>query len=152
VTAPRKRGTDARLLLAATAAVIAFGVVVAFVIIVATGGGGKVDPTKPVSLGLASELRKDVEDGGPLFFADPTGGEGVWVDLEGNDLVVYSAVLPGPGKCVVKWRDPRKSYVDCHDRDVKASQLDRYRVTIPKSGNQKGLLLARLDQVVKATG
>ena len=88
---PRSSST---LLLVVTAAVaIGAGLVIAGLLLVATGRGGDA-PKGPFPLGSVEGLRDEVEKS-PVYIADPTGGEGLWLELDGDRFVALAAVPPG---------------------------------------------------------
>ncbi len=124
---------DRRVLVFAGVIVLVAGLAVAGLLFLATGGtrdtpSGK----KPLFLGLRPELVAKIKEGGPLYFASPFGENGFWLDLERGEIVALNLVRPGTKDCQVKWRDPRKAYVDCNDEDLQAADLDRYKITIGK--------------------
>jgi hypothetical protein len=124
---------DRRILLFAGALVVAVGIVIAGLLFLATGGTQDTpSDRRPVFLGLRRELVPTIEKGGPLYFANPFGDKGFWLDVEGGGLVALDIVVPGTSDCIAKWRDPRQAYVDCDDRDLTSRDLDRYHLTIGK--------------------
>jgi hypothetical protein len=122
---------DRRVLVFAGALVVVVGVAVALLLFFATGGTQDSPSSKdPLFLGIDRELHEKITEGGPLYFASPFGDNGFWLDLEDGRLVALSLVKPGTTECIVKWRDPRKAYVDCDDNDLQAQDLDRFELTI----------------------
>jgi hypothetical protein len=117
----------------AGALVVIVGIVVAGLLFLATGGTQDT-PTqrRPVFIGLEPELVDKIEEGGPLYFANPFGDDGFWLDLEDGELVALDIVRPGSEHCIAKWRDPRKAYVDCDDQDLTSRDLDRFEVLVGK--------------------
>jgi len=107
------------------AAVFFFGVIV-------LAGGREADPgpARPLFIGLKRDLTHTIEQGGPVYFANPFAGDGFWLDLEHGRLVALAIDRPGTTGCVAKWKDPRKAYVDCNDHALTSRELDRYRVTV----------------------
>src|SRR5579859_3155200 len=87
--------SDRRVLMIAVVMVAFAGVLVAAALFFATGGT-KGDPaqTAPLYLGLGSELRSEIKLGSPLYFANPFGANGFWLDLEHNQFVALDLVLP----------------------------------------------------------
>ncbi len=123
--------SDRRVLVFAGVLVVVAGVAVAALIFFATGGSQDTPSSRePLFLGIERELKGKIDEGGPLYFASPFGDEGFWLDVEDGNLVALSLVKPDTTDCIVKWRDPRKAYVDCEDNDLQAVDLDRFRVTI----------------------
>jgi hypothetical protein len=121
---------DRRILVFAGVLVVFAGVAIALVLFFATGTQDTASSKAPLFLGIDRELHKKIEEGGPLYFASPFGENGFWLDLEDDQLVALSLVKPGTKDCIVKWRDPRKAYVDCDDNDLQAPDLDRFKITI----------------------
>jgi hypothetical protein len=122
---------DRRILVFAGVLVAFAGIAVALLLFFATGGTQDAPSSKePLFLGINRELIKKIDEGGPLYFASPFGDYGFWLDVEDEQLVALSLVKPGTTDCIVKWRDPRKAYVDCDDNDLQAENLDRFEVTI----------------------
>jgi hypothetical protein len=113
--------------------VVIVGIAVAGLLFLATGGTQDTPSQRtPVFLGLQPELTKKIKDGGPLYFANPFGDDGFWLDREDGALVALDIVRPGSAHCVVKWRDPRGAYVDCDDHDLTSRDLDRFEVIVGK--------------------
>jgi hypothetical protein len=111
-------------------AAVAAGLVVAGLLLFATSRGGDA-PAGPFALGSADGLRRNVREEGPVYFADPTGGEGLWLDRRDGELVALVAVPPGGDRdCTVRWRDSIGSYVDCDDRRYSADELAVYPVEV----------------------
>jgi hypothetical protein len=124
---------DRQVIVFAGSIVAIVGIVVAGLLFLATGGTEDT-PTqrRPMFLGLEPELVDKIEEGGPLYFANPFGDDGFWLDLEDGDLVALDIVRPGSEHCIAKWRDPRKAYVDCDDQDLTSRDLDRFEVLVGK--------------------
>jgi hypothetical protein len=138
---------DRRLLLVTGGLVVLAAVFVAVVLVIATGGSTPVEH-KPLYLGVAKDLHDKIRDGGPLYFANPFGGNGFWLDLDQGDFVALSVVEPGTTDCQVKWRDTRKAYVDCHRRRVDPSTLTHFETTVAETGEAKGGLYIDLRKRV----
>ena len=139
--------SDAKLLLTATAAVVAAGVIVAVVLLFATGRGTSPKKYQPFAAGYAKSIKRDLKDGGPYFFPDPFGGEkSILFALENGEVVALSSVLPGTKDCNVRWRGSIDRFVDCHGDKLTSDQLDRYETTIDAAGQGKGLLYVNLKR------
>src|SRR5262245_60722394 len=122
---------DRRVLVFAGVLVTLAGLAVAGLLFLATGGTQDTPSAKkPLFLGIQRELVKTIKDGGPLYFASPFGENGFWLALEDGKLVALDIVKPGTKDCIVKWRDPRKAYVDCDDNDLQSVDLDRFELTV----------------------
>ena len=129
---------DRRILIFAGALVLAAGLAIAGLLFLATGGTQDTPSNRrPVFLGLRRQLVPQIKKGGPLYFANPFGDNGFWLDVENGSLVALDIVRPGTSDCIVKWRDPRQAYVDCDDRDLTSRDLDRYHLTIGKPDTSK---------------
>ena len=121
---------DRRVLVFAGVLVAFAGIAVGLLLFFATGGTQDTPSSKePLFLGIHRELVKKIEEGGPLYFASPFGENGFWLDVEDGQLVALDIVKPGTTDCIVKWRDPRKAYVDCDDQDLQSADLDRFQVS-----------------------
>lgn len=135
--------SSVRFYLFAAIAAIAAGLVIAGLLWWTSGRGGGV-PSGPFSLGLVEGLQENVEEEGPVYIADPTGGEGLWLDLDGTELVALVAVPPeNPRDCPVRWRDTIGSYTDCADVRYDAEDLDRYLVV-----RREGLLIVDTGRTI----
>jgi hypothetical protein len=139
--------SDAKLLLGATAAVVAAGVIVAVVLLFATGRGASPKKYQPFSAGYAKNIKQELKDGGPYFFPDPfSGDKSILFALENGQIVALANVLPGTTGCTVRWRGSIDRFVDCHGDKLTSDQLDRYETTIDDAGQGKGLLFVNLKR------
>jgi len=128
---------DRRVLVFAGGLVAIAGIAIAALLFLATGGTQDTpSERRPVFLGLERELVDKIDEGGPLYFANPFGDNGFWLDLEDGGLVALDLVRPGTNSCIVKWWDPRQAYVDCNDNDLSSRDLDRYELLIGKLSNE----------------
>jgi hypothetical protein len=143
--------SDRRVLVIAVVMVAFAGVLVAAALFFATGGT-KGDPaqTAPLYLGLGSELRSEIKLGSPLYFANPFGANGFWLDIEHNQFVALDLVLPDTKNCTVKWKGLQNSYVDCHGDKVGIDDLDRYKITQAASGKSGTSVYVDLRKVTAA--
>jgi hypothetical protein len=142
--------SDRTLLLATGAAVVLAGVVFAVVLFFSTGGGQATPKPGPIYIGLASDLRNNVESQGPAYYPHPFGGVGYWVALENNQLVALVARRPGTQSCTVRWVSHLHSYVDCHGDALVSRELDRYELTLPLGGAEAGGVIVNFAKVVPA--
>ncbi len=126
--------SDRQVLIFATIIVIVAGLVAAGLIFLATGGTNDTPKTAPLFLGLEPELSSTIGTGGPLYFANPFGGRGFWLDQENGKIVALAIDLPKNSDCLVKWRDSRKAYVDCNGNKFQVDDLDRYLVSVGSVG------------------
>ena len=139
--------SDAKILLAATGAVILAGLLVAAVLLLATSRASS--PTKYVQFpaGVAQSIKSQLKDGGPYFFPDPFGGDrNILLALEGGTVVALSDILPNTTDCRVKWRGSVNAFQDCHGDKLQSGELARYRTEIGLAGANKGELLVDLRQ------
>lgn len=126
--------SDRQIIIFATVLVLVAGLVVAGLIFVVTGGTKDTPKAAPLFLGLEPELSAKIDEGGPLYFANPFGGKGFWLDAENNKLVAVAIDLPKGSNCLVKWRDTRKAYEDCYENKFQVGSLDRYAVSVGPVG------------------
>ncbi|MEX2100490.1 MAG: hypothetical protein WEB19_03660 [Acidimicrobiia bacterium] len=145
--------SDARLLLTATAAVVAAGVLVAVVLLFATGRNSSPTKYKPFSAGYAKSIKQELREGGPFFFPDPFGGDkSILFALEDGNVVALSNVVPGTKDCVIRWRGSIDRFTDCHNDRHVSRELDRYEATVDAAGQGKGLLFIDLRKKLAAPG
>ena len=150
VSVPASR-SDARLLLTATAAVVAAGVIVAVALLFATGRSNSPTKYKPFSAGPAKAIKQQLQDGGPFYVPDPFGGnKSILFALENGRVVALSNVLPGTKDCSIRWKGSVNRFQDCHGDRFTSEQLDRFTTTIDAAGSAKGLLLVDLQQKLPA--
>ena len=127
--------SDRRILVIAFAMVTFAGILIAAALFFATGGGkGEPKQTGPLYIGLASDLRSSINLGSPLYFANPFGGNGFWLDREAGKFVALDLVLPNTNNCQVEWKGRENSYVDCHGDKVGKDDLQRFKVSLAQSG------------------
>jgi hypothetical protein len=146
---------DVRFFVITVVAIVVAGISIAAILWVLTRQGQ--DPsTKPsdyvaFSAGNAETLTRQVQEGGPVFFADPLAGEkGFWIDREQGELVAISVNAPGKDACTVRWRGSIDRYQDCDGVRYTSEQLDRFTTNVPTTGKQKGLFLVDLRRVIPA--
>jgi hypothetical protein len=121
----KPRWSSTPLLVITAVLAIGVGLIIAALLLVSTGRGGDA-PKGPFLLGSTAGLREEVEKS-PVYIADPTGGNGLWLELQGDALVALSAVPPGnPDDCTVRWRDSVGAYEDCHGDRYDSEELARY--------------------------
>jgi hypothetical protein len=129
-------------------AVLVAGLLVAAAILLVTGRAKTPKPTKPIPFGVARSVRQLVEDGGPVPYAGTSGDDGFWVAIEDGKLVALVVQQPDLG-CNTKWRGSIDSFV-CGGEKVRSTELERYKVVIPTSGDRKGNFLVDLRTVLPA--
>lgn len=144
-------GSDRRALLFAVASLVVAGVVVAATILFLTRSGSEsLDENEPFSIGEADALESDLEDGGPFYVPDPFGGDGFWVALESREIVALVLDAPGRDDCAIRWVGRRDRFEDCDDQPLETSELARYELTVPESGDREGQVLIDLQIVEPA--
>jgi hypothetical protein len=116
------------------------------VLVFATGGS---TPSKkntgPLYLGEASGLRDALDEGSPLYFANPFGGAGFWFDREDGDFVALDVRVPNSTSCNVKWIGrSTNAYVDCNGDHLQSEELARYPVEVGQKGKRKGSVFVDL--------
>jgi hypothetical protein len=117
------RSSDAKLIVAATLAVLVAGFLIAGGALIATRGGGNV-VCNELRIGSAADLRRTLQNGGPYF---QTGGAscGFWLAIDDNDIVAYKVKQPDGCTLLLK-----RDHWECGGRTVPASELAQYPVTI----------------------
>jgi hypothetical protein len=130
--------------------VVLAGTFFAAVLFFSTGGTTPPPKPGPIYIGLASDLHNLVTSGGPIYFAHPFGGTGFWLDLEHGHLVTLVARRPGTKSCTAKWESHRDAYIDCHGTKLDGEQLERYKLTVVTSGNEKGGVVVDFAVVLPA--
>ena len=134
---------DLPLLLFAGAAVAAAGVAVAVLLVVSTGreGGSTPEKPQPFEAGLASNVEDSVRDEGPYYIADPFGGDdSIVFALEDGEVVALAVNQSDQPGCSVKWKDQLDKFV-CGNQRFDSPELERFEVTVPKAGPDKGILI-----------
>jgi hypothetical protein len=96
-------------------------------------------------IGPRPDLERSIAEGGPLYFANPFGGRGFWLDREAGELVALDVGRPGDVGCSVKWKGRVNSYVDCDGERLTLQELARYDVQVLTRGARKGSVLVDLD-------
>ena len=83
-----------------------------------------------------------------MAYAGTTGDTGFWLAIEDGKLVALKIRKPGTSDCNVRWAGSVDSFVDCDGKQVRTSQLARYRTEIPQTGGRKGKLLVDLRTTI----
>src|SRR3954447_8330141 len=128
-----------------TVLVLVLGVIIAAAILLITGRAETPKMEGLIRFGQARSITEKARDGRPFAYAGSTGDTGFWVALEDGKLVALKIRKPGTKGCNVIWRGSRNAFVDCNGNPVKIDQLARYRVVIPKKGDNKGQFLVDLS-------
>jgi hypothetical protein len=137
--------SDAKLLLMATAGVLAAGLLVAAVLLLATGRAASPTKYKAFPAGDAASIKSDLKSGGPYFFPDPFGGNrNILLAVEDGKVVALSDIKPGTKSCRIRWKGSVNAFVDCDGDKLKSTDLARYQAVVGKVGVDKGELLVDL--------
>jgi hypothetical protein len=118
----RQRNADAKLIIAATVAVLLAGFVIGAGLFVAANDGDRTSCGR-YPIGPADSLREDLERS-PSF---QTGGAACafWLALDEGDIVAYKVDQPGDCELNIS----REQFV-CDDEAVDTATLDQYPVSI----------------------
>lgn len=142
---------DVPLILMSAVIVIVAGLLVAGAFLFLLDSGETADPGEPVRIGLAESIRSEVEEGGPFFVADPTGGQrAFWIAEEDGELVALAVGIPDREDCTARWKGRDETFVDCDDVPVETTELDRYRLSVSTAEDDEGALLVHLDTLLPA--
>jgi hypothetical protein len=137
--------TDTRLLIGAGAAAVLAGIVVAVVLLLATSQADSPTEYEPFAAGPVRQLRKDLRDGGPFYFADPFGGnKSILFSLEGDNVVALATHTPDDEDCRVRWRGRIDSFEDCHENRLRSEQIGRFVTTVESRGGQGRIVFVDL--------
>jgi hypothetical protein len=128
---------DRQLLLVTGSFLAVAAVLVAMVLYLATKQNDSDTKRRPFFIGLERSLKKSIREASPLYFANPQGGDGFWLDIEDGELVALVLDRPGTKDCVVKWREQRNGYVDCEGNVLQSPQLDRHELTVGPRGKDQ---------------
>jgi hypothetical protein len=137
---------DRKLMLITGIVVIAAALFFASVLVFATGSS---EPTAnrnaPLYIGPKRDLVTTLNEGSPLYFANPFGGRGFWLDRENGELIALDVGSWGDVGCSIKWRGRINTYTDCHGNHLTIDQIARHPVTEIEAGTRKGSVLVDLD-------
>jgi len=137
--------TDRRLIAVTALTVVLAAAFFAAVLILASGGGSKhVRETSPLYLGPRTDLKASLDLGSPLYFANPFGGRGFWLDREQGRFVALDVGVPGDTSCSIVWRGRINTYLDCKGRHLSSDQMARHPVSVSIAGVTKGGVYADL--------
>lgn len=137
---------DVRLLIATGIAAIGAGLVVAALVIRAAGGPKVVSEAEPVEVGIASNLERQIREGGPVLFPDLARGDrAFYVTLVDGKLAALHAYAPGQGTtCSVEWDRKALRFEDCEARPVDPHALGRLALTTEGGSNDPVVVDPRL--------
>jgi hypothetical protein len=122
VATARSFKSDAKLIIGATVAVLLAGFLIAGAALIASGSRGSlVCPS--LNVGSASDIRRTLTNGGPIF---QTGGAscGFYLALVDGNIVAYKAEQPG---CTLQLK---RDHWECGGHTVPDDQLAQYPVSI----------------------
>jgi hypothetical protein len=124
----------------------------ASVLVFATGGGHHVPSDKqgPLYIGPKPQLVETLDQGSPLYFANPFGGRGFWLDREQGQLIALDVGLPSDTSCSIKWKGRINTYTDCRGGHLTKDDMARHPVSVVQSGKQKGSVYVDLRKLQPA--
>lgn len=138
--------SDRKLILITTAVVIAAGLFFASVLIFATGTSSpSSEADGPLYVGPKSDIVLKLDEGSPLYFANPFGGRGFWMDREDGELVALDVGRYDDPECSIRWRGSKGSYIDCDGNRLDKRDMARHPVNVKTAGKQKGGVFVDLD-------
>ncbi|MBM3659750.1 MAG: hypothetical protein FJW95_09655 [Actinobacteria bacterium] len=137
---------DRKLVLITSALVIGAGLFFASVLIFATGTSSPSSENDgPLYVGPKSDIILKLDEGSPLYFANPFGGRGFWMDREAGALVALDVGRYEDPDCSIRWRGSKGSYIDCDGTRLDKTEMARHPVEVKTSGKQKGGVFVDLD-------
>jgi hypothetical protein len=141
--------SDRTLIFVTSAVLIGAGLFFAAVLLVSPDTGSPSSSQScPLYNGPQRDMRTTLDEGSPLYFANPFGGRGFWLDREEGSLVALDVGKPGEVTCSVKWRGRVDSYVDCHGDRLTKADLGRYELTVIEGGERRGSVFVDLSEVL----
>jgi len=146
--------SDRKLILVTGAVVIFAGLLWAAVLFLNPSGGDT--PNKGASnqlyIGPKRDLVVRLDEGSPLYFANPFGGRGFWLDRENGGLIVLDVGSWRDVGCSIAWRGRINTFVDCHGNHLTKDQMARHPVTVVETGSRKGSVLVDLETLTAPPG
>lgn len=139
---------DRKLIVVTAGAVVVAALLFAAVLVFATGSSEPAGQDEgPLYIGPKRDLIRTLDEGtgSPLYFANPFGGRGFWLDREDGALIAFDVGRWGDVDCSVKWRGRIGSYVDCNGERLTKDQLARFAVTEVTTGKRKGAVFVDLE-------
>jgi hypothetical protein len=133
VPSDRRKG-DIKVLVGATIAVLLLGGFIAGAAIVTTRGATGVECGQ-LDIGLASDIRNNLDGGGPYFV---TGGArcSFWLALQNGDIVAFKALQPTG--CTLKLR---LDHWSCGSATVPVPRIAQYPVSIQTVHSEDALIV-----------
>lgn len=137
---------DRKLIFITSGALILAGLFFASVLVFATR---TTSPTSkadgPLYIGPKSDIVLKLDEGSPLYFANPFGGRGFWVDRESGELVALDVGRYDDPDCSIRWRGTKGSYIDCHGDRITKAEMARHPVEVKTAGSREGGVFVDLD-------
>jgi hypothetical protein len=144
---------DRKLILTTSIVLVAAGVFFASVLVFATGTSSpQTQDEGPLYIGPRRDIVRTLNEGSPLYFANPFGGRGFWIDREEGELIAIDVGKWQDTDCSVKWRGRVDSYVDCTGDRLTKADLARHPVRVVASGARRGSVLVVLEVVEPPPG
>jgi hypothetical protein len=144
---------DRKLILVTSGALILAGLFFAAVLVLATNTSSPTSEAGgPLYIGPKSDIIVKLDEGSPLYFANPFGGRGFWIDREAGELVAFDVGLWGDTECSVRWRGRINTYIDCNGNELSKADLARHPVEVVANGKRKGSVLVDLEVVEAPPG
>lgn len=130
-------GTRARILVA-TAGILG-GLVLGILVVGLVGGSKQPATYAPFRAGYEDELVEHINEGGPVFIPDPTGGDrGFYLVRNAGQIVALHVVPPGgEPSCPVQY--DMGQFTDCDGRVVDPTTLRQFRVTTRPEGDEQAV-------------
>lgn len=145
--------SDRKLILVTTAVLVAAGLFFAGVLVFATRTTSPAaDGPVALYIGPQDAIEEKLDEGSPLYFANPFGGRGFWVDRENGVLVAYDVGRYDDPDCSVRWRGRVNSYMDCEGGLLTQAELGRRPLTVLATGPRAGSVLVDVDTLEPPTG
>jgi hypothetical protein len=130
---------DRRIILFTGGLLVVAALFFASVLVFATGGS---TPSKrhsePLYIGQSSDLREKIDLGSPLYFPNPFGDRGFWLDRARGEFLALDVGLPGDTRCSIKWWGRDDTYKDCHRHPITTNEMASYPVEVARTGERKG--------------
>lgn len=138
--------SDRNIIVVTASALILAGLFFVSVLLFATGSDTPTSAERgPLYIGPKRDLVAKLDEGSPLYFANPFGGRGFWLDREAGSLIALDVGTPGDVDCSAKWKDPVDAYVDCDGNRLTKDDLARYDLTVVARGPRKGSVFVDLS-------
>lgn len=136
--------SDLRLLLFAGGLIVMAGVAVALALLLSTGRSEPPREYEPFKAGPAADLERELREGGPYFIPDPFGGDrSILLALENGEVIALATNQRRLPDCTLKSTGD-KDQIACGDQRFRTEELERFEVTIPRAGPDRGVVLVDL--------